>query len=126
MQGITIILANLATLVLEAFFPFIHFGSAVSEDAFYADLAQPSEVAESFFFFIAILPGDALVAYRLWIIRRRNMKVVIFPMFALVGLFSTSHLTAILTAYSDNYDDERAVKTDGNVDSLEGRDMKGK
>ncbi|KAF8181181.1 hypothetical protein K438DRAFT_1768022 [Mycena galopus ATCC 62051] len=114
MQGITIILANLATLVLEAFFPFIHFGNAVNEDAFYANLAHPSDVAESFLFFIAILPGDALVAYLLWIIRRRNMKVVIFPMFALVGLFT----------YSDNYDDERAVKTDGNVDSLEGRDMK--
>ncbi|KAF8181185.1 hypothetical protein K438DRAFT_1768023 [Mycena galopus ATCC 62051] len=70
-----------------AFFAFIHLGNAVSEDVFYADLVQPSEVAKIFFFFIAILLGDSLVAYRLWIIWGRNMKVIIFPIFALVGIF---------------------------------------
>ncbi|KAF8181177.1 hypothetical protein K438DRAFT_1188646 [Mycena galopus ATCC 62051] len=85
-------------VVYQAFFAFIHLSNTVSEDAFYADLAQPSEVAKIFFFFIAILLGDSLVTYRLWIIWGRNMKVVILPIFALVGLFSTSHRTAIVTA----------------------------
>ncbi|KAJ7912407.1 hypothetical protein B0H13DRAFT_2660129 [Mycena leptocephala] len=72
-------------VIYQAFFAFIHLGTISAEDAFYADLAQPSEVAKEILFFMAVLLGDALVTYRLWIIWGRNRYVVIFPILALIG-----------------------------------------
>jgi hypothetical protein len=48
--------------IYQAFFAFIHLGTVVSEDRFYADLSQPSELAKTGFSSAAILLGDALVA----------------------------------------------------------------
>jgi hypothetical protein len=48
-------------VIYQAFFAFIHLGTISAEDAFYADLAQPSEVAKEILFFMAVLLGDALV-----------------------------------------------------------------
>ncbi|KAJ7912415.1 hypothetical protein B0H13DRAFT_2271621 [Mycena leptocephala] len=82
-------------VIYQAFFAFIHLGTISAEDAFYADLAQPSEVAKEILFFVAVLLGDALVrlsrsmfpeTYRLWIIWGRNRYVVVFPILALIGL----------------------------------------
>ncbi|KAF7350182.1 hypothetical protein MVEN_01321000 [Mycena venus] len=72
--------------IYQAFFAFIHLGSVAAEDAFYADLAQKSEVAKGALFSFAVLVGDALVTYRLWVIWGGNRKIVIFPMIALIGL----------------------------------------
>ncbi|KAJ7485084.1 hypothetical protein B0H11DRAFT_2018081 [Mycena galericulata] len=76
--------------IYQAFFAFIHLGSATAEDTFYADLAQPSEVAKTVLFSVAVLIGDALVIYRLWIIWGRNPFIPIFPVCSLVGVFVTS------------------------------------
>ncbi|KAF7355986.1 hypothetical protein MVEN_00928000 [Mycena venus] len=73
-------------VIYQAFFAFIHLGSFVAEDAFYADLAQKTEVAKAVLFFLAVLLGDALVTYRLWVIWGGNRKIVILPIFALIGL----------------------------------------
>ncbi|KAJ6548777.1 hypothetical protein B0H19DRAFT_855388, partial [Mycena capillaripes] len=72
-------------VIYQAFFAFIDLGSSVAEDTFYADLAQPAEVAKSIFLFGAVLLGDALVTYRLWIIWGGNRRVIIFPIFTLLG-----------------------------------------
>ncbi|KAJ7686350.1 hypothetical protein B0H17DRAFT_1072055 [Mycena rosella] len=73
-------------VIYQAFFAFIHLGNTVAEDAFYADLSQPSEIIEVTLFSTSILIGDALVIYRLWIIWGRNHYVVIFPMCSLTGV----------------------------------------
>ncbi|KAF7360958.1 hypothetical protein MSAN_01125900 [Mycena sanguinolenta] len=73
-------------VVYQAFFTWIHLGNPVSQDAFYADLAQPSEIAKIVLTVIAVLLGDAIVTYRLWIVWDRNIRVVMFPIFAHIGL----------------------------------------
>ncbi|KAF7355980.1 Aminotran-5 domain-containing protein [Mycena venus] len=72
--------------IYQAFFAFIHLGSVAAKDAFYADLSQKTEVAKAVLFCLAILFGDALVTYRLWVIWRGHWKIVIFPIFALIGV----------------------------------------
>ncbi|KAJ7494912.1 hypothetical protein FB451DRAFT_1163648 [Mycena latifolia] len=72
--------------IYQAFFAFIHLGSVAAEDAFYADLAQKAEVAKAVLLSFAILLGDVLVTYRLWVIWGGNRKIVIFPIFALIGV----------------------------------------
>ncbi|KAF7355988.1 hypothetical protein MVEN_00928200 [Mycena venus] len=73
-------------VIYQAFFAFIHLGSVATEEAFYADLSQKTEVVNVALFCLAILVGDALVTYRLWVIWGGNQKIVIFPIFALTGL----------------------------------------
>ncbi|KAJ7364712.1 hypothetical protein DFH08DRAFT_839825 [Mycena albidolilacea] len=82
----TLITVHWSIVIYQPFFSFIHLGNAASEDTFYADLAQPSELAKFSLFFVAVLLGDSLVTYRLWIICGKNLKVVIFPVVALIGL----------------------------------------
>ncbi|KAJ7242931.1 hypothetical protein C8J57DRAFT_1366529 [Mycena rebaudengoi] len=67
------------------FFAFIHLGTVVSEDRFYADLSQPSELAKNGLLFAAILLGDALVIYRLWIVWGQHRYIVVVPVLTLVG-----------------------------------------
>ncbi|KAJ7223134.1 hypothetical protein GGX14DRAFT_657409 [Mycena pura] len=47
--------------VYQAFYAYIHLGNATTEDAFYADLSQRSEVAKDSILFVAIILGDSLV-----------------------------------------------------------------
>ncbi|KAF7365886.1 hypothetical protein MVEN_00463600 [Mycena venus] len=72
--------------IYQAFFAFIHLGSAAAEDTFYADIAQEAEVVKAVLFCLSVLLGDALVTYRLWVIWGGNRKIVIFPIFALIGV----------------------------------------
>ncbi|KAJ7898551.1 hypothetical protein B0H14DRAFT_2674754 [Mycena olivaceomarginata] len=86
----TVITAHWSIVIYQAFFSFVHLGNATSEDAFYADLAQPSELAKLTLFFVAVLLGDSLITYRLWIICGKTLKVVIFPVVALIGVAVSS------------------------------------
>ncbi|KAJ7923459.1 hypothetical protein B0H13DRAFT_1979889, partial [Mycena leptocephala] len=72
--------------IYRTFLAFIHLGTVITELAFYADLSQRSEVLKEILFVVAVLLGDALVTYRLWIIWGRNRLVVVFPILALVGV----------------------------------------
>ncbi|KAJ7912430.1 hypothetical protein B0H13DRAFT_1874939 [Mycena leptocephala] len=56
-----IVTVHWSIVIYQTFFAFIHLGSAAAEDAFYADLAEPVEVAKATILFVAILLGDALV-----------------------------------------------------------------
>ncbi|KAJ7349868.1 hypothetical protein DFH08DRAFT_125811 [Mycena albidolilacea] len=73
-------------VIYQAFFAFIHLGTNATEDAFYADLAQQPEVLKSVLLFIAVLLGDALVTYRLWIIWGQSRHIIILPILALLGV----------------------------------------
>ncbi|KAF8147062.1 hypothetical protein K438DRAFT_488684 [Mycena galopus ATCC 62051] len=73
-------------VIYQAFFAFLHFGTNATEDAFYADLAQKPEVIKSVLLCIAVLLGDALVTYRLWIIWGQSGRIIIFPILALLGV----------------------------------------
>ncbi|KAJ7814627.1 hypothetical protein B0H14DRAFT_2850019 [Mycena olivaceomarginata] len=77
-------------VIYQAFFAFIHLGNTSAQAAFYADFAQGPEVVKETLLFSVALLGDALVAYRLWIIWGRNRLVIIFPIFALVGMVAMS------------------------------------
>ena len=57
-----------SVVVYQAFFVWIHLGNPVNEDAFYADLAQPSEIAKVVLAFIAMLLGDAVVVSTILIV----------------------------------------------------------
>ncbi|KAJ7166887.1 hypothetical protein C8R46DRAFT_1271967 [Mycena filopes] len=81
-----VVTVHWSIIVYQAFYVFIHLATVATEDAFYADLAQISEVLKVILLFIAILLGDGLVTYRLWIIWGRNRRVVVFPVLALVGI----------------------------------------
>ncbi|KAJ7730808.1 hypothetical protein B0H16DRAFT_1584892 [Mycena metata] len=85
-----VVTVHWSIVIYQAFFAFIHLANPVAEDAFYANLGQISEVIKNIFLFIAILLGDALVTYRLWVIWGRNRLVVMFPLFALSGLAVTA------------------------------------
>ncbi|KAJ6592329.1 hypothetical protein B0H19DRAFT_856698, partial [Mycena capillaripes] len=73
-------------VIYQAFFAFIHLGTNATEDAFYADLAQKPEVVKSVLLCIAVLLGDALVTYRLWIVWGQSRHVILFPTLALFGV----------------------------------------
>ncbi|KAJ7668254.1 hypothetical protein B0H17DRAFT_1142496 [Mycena rosella] len=89
-------------VIYQAFFAFIHLGNASAEVAFYEDYAQgPEAVKETLLFSVALL-GDALVAYRLWIIWGRNRFVIIFPIFALVGMVAISVAMVIQLVKSES------------------------
>lgn len=103
-------------VIYQAFFAFIHLGSAVAEDAFYADLAQRAEISKVVFFSISVLLGDSLVVrpsyssiyhqpinsqiYRLWIVWGRNRNIVIFPICSSIGLFGKYPLIVIVIVLS--------------------------
>ncbi|KAJ7258602.1 hypothetical protein C8J57DRAFT_1515901 [Mycena rebaudengoi] len=55
-----VVTAHWTIVICQAFFAFIHLGTVVSEDRFYADLSQPSVLVKAGFLFAAILLGDAL------------------------------------------------------------------
>ncbi|KAJ7793345.1 hypothetical protein B0H14DRAFT_3498209 [Mycena olivaceomarginata] len=88
-------------VIYQAFFAFIHLGTNATEDAFYANLAQQPEVLKSVLLFIAVLLGDALVTYRLWIIWGQSRRIIIFPIFALLGV-ATSAVGVILEITNGN------------------------
>ncbi|KAF8190931.1 hypothetical protein K438DRAFT_1830987 [Mycena galopus ATCC 62051] len=89
-------------VIYQAFFAFIHLGNTSAEAAFYEDYAQgPELVKETLLFSVALL-GDALVAYRLWIIWGRNRLVIIFPIFALVGMVAISVAMVIQLVKSES------------------------
>ncbi|KAJ7913662.1 hypothetical protein B0H13DRAFT_1873653 [Mycena leptocephala] len=89
-------------VIYQAFFAFVHLGNASAETAFYEDYAQgPEVVKETLLFSVAFL-GDALVAYRLWIIWGRNRLVMIFPIFALVGMVAVSVAMVIQLVNSES------------------------
>ncbi|KAJ7181222.1 hypothetical protein C8R46DRAFT_599187 [Mycena filopes] len=81
-----VVTVHWSIVIYQAFYVFIHLATIATEDAFYADLGQMSEVLKVILLFIAILLGDGLVTYRLWIIWGRKRLVVIFPVLALVGV----------------------------------------
>ncbi|KAJ7509533.1 hypothetical protein B0H11DRAFT_1960019, partial [Mycena galericulata] len=85
-----VITVHWSIVIYQAFFAFIDLGSAIAEDAFYADLSQPSEILKAALFFTAVLLGDSLVIYRLWIIWGRNRYILIFPICTLLGALVTS------------------------------------
>ncbi|KAJ7908633.1 hypothetical protein B0H13DRAFT_2016128, partial [Mycena leptocephala] len=81
-----VVTVHWSIVIYRAFLAFIHLGTTVTELAFYADLSQRSEVVKEILFVVAVMLGDALVTYRLWIIWGRNRLVVVFPILALVGV----------------------------------------
>ncbi|KAJ7257793.1 hypothetical protein C8J57DRAFT_545241 [Mycena rebaudengoi] len=80
-----VVTAHWIIVIYQAFFAFIHLGTVVAEDRFYADLAQPSELAKTAVMIMAVLLGDALPIYRLWIVWGHHRYIAIFPVLALVG-----------------------------------------
>ncbi|KAJ7205523.1 hypothetical protein GGX14DRAFT_644768 [Mycena pura] len=88
--GVTALFAMITVhwilVIYQAFLAFVHLGNASIENAFYEDYAQGPEVAKETLVFSVAFLGDALVAYRLWIIWGKNRLVMIFPIFALVGM----------------------------------------
>ncbi|KAJ7648760.1 hypothetical protein DFH06DRAFT_1476235 [Mycena polygramma] len=72
-------------VIYQAFFAFVHLSNTAAENAFYENLAEPQEVAKSALSGIALLPGDALVMYRLWIIFERKGGVLVFPILCQLG-----------------------------------------
>ncbi|KAF7326465.1 hypothetical protein MSAN_02510800 [Mycena sanguinolenta] len=85
-----VVTVHWSLVIYQAFFAWIHLGNTTNEDAFYADLANPVEVTKVFFFGLAIILGDALVTYRLWIVWDRKITAVIFPIVALIVLAVSS------------------------------------
>ncbi|KAJ6539966.1 hypothetical protein DFH09DRAFT_67353 [Mycena vulgaris] len=82
-----LVTAHWIIVIYQAFFAFIHLGSATAEDAFYANLAQRSEIIKFFLAFTSILVGDSLIIYRLWTIWGRKRCIIIFPSITLIGTF---------------------------------------
>ncbi|KAJ6590370.1 hypothetical protein B0H10DRAFT_1889254 [Mycena sp. CBHHK59/15] len=81
-----VITAHWIVIVYQAFFAFIHLGSAATEDAFYANLAQRSEIAKVVLFCISVFLGNSLVIYRLWIVWARDRYIPILPALASIGV----------------------------------------
>ncbi|KAJ7166935.1 hypothetical protein C8R46DRAFT_267886 [Mycena filopes] len=89
-----VVTVHWSLIVYQAFYAFIHLATITAEDAFYTDLRQKSEVAKGIFYALAVLLGEGLVTYRLWIIWGRNRLVVVFPVLALVGVAISSIVIA--------------------------------
>ncbi|KAJ7251669.1 hypothetical protein C8J57DRAFT_670386 [Mycena rebaudengoi] len=97
-----VVTAHWAIVIYQAFFAFIHLGTVVGEDLFYADLSQPSELAKAALFFAAVLLGDTLVTYRLWIVWGQHRYIAVVPVLALVGSGVTSAGTLYVFAQWDH------------------------
>ncbi|KAJ7509511.1 hypothetical protein B0H11DRAFT_1251332 [Mycena galericulata] len=85
-----VITVHWSIVIYQAFFAFVHLGSAIAEDTFYANLSQRSEILKTALVLTAVLLGDSLVMYRLWIIWSGNRYVLIFPICTLLGVLVTS------------------------------------
>jgi len=57
---------------------------------YYANLADPLEVAKTGMVVFQLIVGDFTIVYRLWIIWNQNKAICVFPLFTLVGLTVTS------------------------------------
>ncbi|KAJ7181205.1 hypothetical protein C8R46DRAFT_1071659, partial [Mycena filopes] len=95
-------------VVYQAFHTFIQLGTTAAGNAFYGDLGQMSEVIKAIVLFLALLLGDALVTYRLWVIWGRSRIVVVFPVLALgvvaiSAVAMTSQLTRRRTSLNDSW-----------------------
>ncbi|KAF7353312.1 hypothetical protein MSAN_01519200 [Mycena sanguinolenta] len=88
--GATVLfLAATAHWIVEiylTFHLFSHFRGAIPEQAFYTSPTHGTDMAEAALVFIAIVVGDSLVIYRLWIVWARNLRVLIFPICGLSGV----------------------------------------
>ncbi|KAJ7833597.1 hypothetical protein B0H14DRAFT_1164431 [Mycena olivaceomarginata] len=58
----------------------------ITEHAFYANPNHAADTVKTASMLVAIVVGDALMIYRLWIVWGRNRTVLIFPSCSLTGL----------------------------------------
>ncbi|KAI0633203.1 hypothetical protein C8Q77DRAFT_1158605 [Trametes polyzona] len=65
-------------------------GDTVKANAFFNDLSEQTEVIRCAFMFLDIFVGDLMMTYRTWVIWRRDYRVVVFPIIAILGLTTTS------------------------------------
>ncbi|KAJ6464458.1 hypothetical protein C8R45DRAFT_500209 [Mycena sanguinolenta] len=66
---------------------FSQFNGAIPKQAFYASPTHGTDIVEAALLFTAILVGDSLMVYRLWIVcQAQNLRVLIFPICGLSGV----------------------------------------
>jgi len=73
--------------VIRLFQAFVYYKGGKAPTAFYGDLPQPTMVALTGVMIFCVAVGDAMVIYRLWVIRAYNVYVVVLPV---LSLFDTT------------------------------------
>ncbi|GBE88079.1 hypothetical protein SCP_1203080 [Sparassis crispa] len=76
----TCVTAHWILTVYRSFQAFIYFENGTLPIAYYGNLANTAEVVKTAFLVTALLIGDAVMIYRLWIVWNYNKYVIIFPL----------------------------------------------
>ncbi|KZT68211.1 hypothetical protein DAEQUDRAFT_766586 [Daedalea quercina L-15889] len=78
--------AHWSLTVYRLFRALVQFMSGTEPLYFYADIAEPSEIAKTACLVATVLASDAMIIYRLYIIWGYNKWVIIFPVLTWCGL----------------------------------------
>ncbi|KAJ6618473.1 hypothetical protein B0H10DRAFT_1947498 [Mycena sp. CBHHK59/15] len=87
---------------------FLTFESSQGPRMFYSNLAHTTEVLKYGFLFVAWVIGDSFLIHRLWAVLAFHTRIVIFPIFMLLGVLVFGiGLTYQLSTYDSNDVEEK-------------------
>ncbi|KAJ7726152.1 hypothetical protein DFH07DRAFT_853132 [Mycena maculata] len=89
--------AHWITLVYRAFLAFVVLQDGTEAEIFFGDQTQPSAVVSNSILALAILIGDAVIIYRLWVVWSYNKLVLVVPAFTLFAFTIVSSVSTYTT-----------------------------
>ncbi|TFK37421.1 hypothetical protein BDQ12DRAFT_750907, partial [Crucibulum laeve] len=90
----TAVTVHIIFIFIRLFQAFVWYKNGSAPLEFYADLAQPTEVAKTFIIATTVVIADAMIVrlaclpsriYRLWIVWSYSKAIIVFPIFTLFG-----------------------------------------
>ncbi|KAJ7114843.1 hypothetical protein C8R44DRAFT_984217 [Mycena epipterygia] len=101
--------ANFCLVFARAFLGLIVFEGGTAPTTFYNDNSQITTTVQNIFAALAIITGDFIIIYRLWIVWSQNRYIVILPTLTLIGLIITLGLTVQTTSHLTNIADDKGL-----------------
>ncbi|KAJ7271044.1 hypothetical protein C8J57DRAFT_296221 [Mycena rebaudengoi] len=81
-----VVTAHWIVTICRAFIGFIYFHDGAGAVDFFKDNTQPTITALNIFVGLALVVGDGMIIYRLWIVWSRNKLVVVLPILSEIAL----------------------------------------
>ncbi|KAJ7198297.1 hypothetical protein GGX14DRAFT_545318 [Mycena pura] len=100
---------NFCLVEARAFLGLIVFANGTEPATFYNDNGQITTTVQNIFAALAIITGDFIIIYRLWVVWSRNRFVIILPTLTLIGLVITLGITVQTTSKLNNIADDKGL-----------------
>ncbi|KAJ7639983.1 hypothetical protein DFH06DRAFT_1478017 [Mycena polygramma] len=100
---------NFCLVEARAFLGLIVVANGTDPATFYNDNSQITTTVQNIFASLAIITGDFIIIYRLWVVWSHNKYIVILPSLTLIGLVITLGLTVQTTSHLDNIKDDKGL-----------------